>query len=108
MERAPRSPSPADPRPERFAMSAIHERSLQCRYHGWTYDLDGALRSAPRCGRELEFPLSDLGLVPVAIDTWQGFVFVNPDVDALSLREANPELDALAAKTNLDFSGYTF
>jgi len=41
-----------------------NQRSLQCRYHGWTYDLDGALRSAPRCGRELEFPLSELGLMP--------------------------------------------
>jgi phenylpropionate dioxygenase-like ring-hydroxylating dioxygenase large terminal subunit len=90
------------------ALADGNQRSLQCRYHGWTYDLDGALRSAPRCGRELEFPLSELGLVPVAIDTWQGFVFVNPDVDALPLREANPELDALAAKTNLDFSAYTF
>ena len=39
------------------------------------------------------------------IDTWRGFVFVNPDVDAPPLAEANPELDALAAKTNLDFTG---
>src|SRR3982751_5715358 len=29
------------------------ERStIQCRYHAWTYDLDGSLRSAPRSDRE--------------------------------------------------------
>jgi phenylpropionate dioxygenase-like ring-hydroxylating dioxygenase large terminal subunit len=90
------------------ALENGNRRTLQCRYHGWTYELDGTLRSAPRCGREFDFPLNELGLMPVAIDTWQGFVFVNPDINALPLREANPELDALAAKTNLDFSAYTF
>ena len=62
-------------------------------------ELDGTLRSALRCGREFDFPLNELGLMAVAIDTWQGFVFVNPDIHARPLREANPELDALAAKT---------
>src|SRR5215218_6504022 len=27
--------------------------TLQCRYHCWTYDLDGSLRAAPRADREL-------------------------------------------------------
>jgi phenylpropionate dioxygenase-like ring-hydroxylating dioxygenase large terminal subunit len=90
------------------ALADGNRRSLQCRYHGWTYDLDGTLKSAPRCGREFDFALGELSLVPVAVDTWGGFVFVNPDVHAPSVREANPELDELAAKTNLDFSGYTY
>ena len=37
--------------------------TLQCHYHGWTYDLDGSLRNAPRSGEEPEFDTAPLGLV---------------------------------------------
>ena len=30
--------------------------------------------------REMDFDRDELSLVPVAVDTWRGFVFVNPDV----------------------------
>ena len=46
--------------------------------------------------------------MPVAVDTWRGFVFVNPDVNAPSLLESNPELDGLADRTKLDFSTLTY
>jgi phenylpropionate dioxygenase-like ring-hydroxylating dioxygenase large terminal subunit len=90
------------------ALADGNRRTLQCRYHGWTYELDGRLRAAPRCDRETGFDTSDLGLVPVAVDSWRGFIFVNPDADARPLTESHPELDELAAKTNLDFSGFTY
>ena len=61
-------------------------------YHGWTYDLDGRLRKAPRCDREPGFDKSEFSLVPVAVEVWDGFVFVNPDPDALPLAETYPEL----------------
>jgi choline monooxygenase len=61
--------------------------TLQCRYHAWTYGLDGKLRAAPRSDREVDFD-DDLSLVPLAVDTWGPLVFVNPDVDALPLAEA--------------------
>ena len=53
--------------------------TIQCPYHAWTYGLDGSLRSAPRSDREPGFDKTSLGLVPVAVDTWGPFVFVNPD-----------------------------
>ncbi|MCW5889862.1 MAG: Rieske 2Fe-2S domain-containing protein [bacterium] len=55
------------------------ERALVCRYHGWTYELDGALRHVPdRHG----FPGLDeraMGLVPVAAVEREGLVFVTQD-----------------------------
>ena len=62
--------------------------TLQCRYHAWTYDLDGRLRTAPRSDREASFDADELSLVPFAVDTWGPFVFVNPDESAPPLRDA--------------------
>lgn len=54
-----------------------HARLLQCRYHGWTYRLDGSLRGVPRFDRSELFDKRDYGLVPVAVDVWQNLVFVH-------------------------------
>ena len=35
------------------ALADGSSRVLQCRYHGWSYKLDGALQNAPRCRDEL-------------------------------------------------------
>ncbi|MGE3797891.1 MAG: aromatic ring-hydroxylating dioxygenase subunit alpha, partial [Thermomicrobiales bacterium] len=52
---------------------------FQCPYHAWVYDLEGTLHK-PRFVDVLEdFDLDEWGLVPVAVDTWQGFIFVNLD-----------------------------
>lgn len=55
-------------------------RSLQCRYHGWTYDLAGNLKGVPRHD-ERAFDLSEFGLVPAHVDTFGGVVWasVHPD-----------------------------
>ena len=52
--------------------------TLQCPYHAWTYGLDGELRKAPRSEREPGFDASAFSLLPVSVDTWGPFVFVNP------------------------------
>lgn len=52
-------------------------RSLVCRYHGWSYGLDGSLRSARDFGGHP--PEGDLSLGAVAVDIWRGLVFVNLD-----------------------------
>ena len=51
--------------------------ALQCKYHGWTYTLEGMLRGVPQFDRVELFDQKDYGLIPVNIDTWEGFVFVN-------------------------------
>ena len=76
--------------------------TIQCPYHAWTYGLDGALRNAPRADREPGFDNANLGLVPVSVDTWGPFVFVNPDPDAEPLADALGELPALLADGGID------
>jgi choline monooxygenase len=72
--------------------------TIQCRYHAWTYDLDGSLRSAPRSDREPSFDASALSLVPAGVGTWGPFLFVNPDPHAPSLREHLGELPEILAR----------
>jgi phenylpropionate dioxygenase-like ring-hydroxylating dioxygenase large terminal subunit len=70
------------------ASGAGSRETLQCPYHAWTYGLDGRLRAAPRSDREPGFELDELGLVPIQVDTWGPFVFVNPDLEASPLADA--------------------
>jgi len=51
-------------------------QSLRCRYHGWTYGLDGVLRGAPEMGRTPDFNPADIRLPQVRVHVWQGLVFV--------------------------------
>ncbi len=52
--------------------------SFRCPYHAWTYGLDGTLRSAPFLP-DLRRYRDRLGLHPVAVTTWGGFVFARLD-----------------------------
>jgi phenylpropionate dioxygenase-like ring-hydroxylating dioxygenase large terminal subunit len=85
-----------------------NRKTLQCQYHGWTYELDGCLRKAPRSEREPDFDASEFSLVPVAVEVFRGFVFVNPDVNAPPLAEAYPELADLWTTRHLDFADYRY
>ena len=82
--------------------------TIQCPYHAWTYGLDGVLRNAPRADREPGLDTSSLGLVPVAVDTWGPFVFVNPDTDAGPLADHLDELPELLAAGGLDVGTLRF
>jgi phenylpropionate dioxygenase-like ring-hydroxylating dioxygenase large terminal subunit len=81
-------------------------KTLQCAYHGWTYNLDGTLRSAPRSTRERNFDKSKVGLLPARVDTWGPLVFVNPDEQGPGLAEQLGDLPQLAESRGLDFSQY--
>ncbi len=82
--------------------------TIQCPYHAWTYGLDGALRNAPRSDREAGFDRATLGLVPVAVDVWGPFVFVNPDVDTEPLADYLGELPELLAAGGLEVDTLRF
>ena len=51
---------------------------VTCRFHGWTYNAKGALVGVPQ---EERFPpcfrRADNGLVPIHVDTWNGFICIN-------------------------------
>lgn len=82
--------------------------SLQCPYHAWTYGLDGRLRSAPRSELEAEFDTAEFGLVPVAVDTWGPFVFVNRNLDAPPLANHLGRLPQIVADAGVDFGRMRF
>jgi choline monooxygenase len=60
---------------------------LQCKYHGWTYQLDGMLRGVPDFDRVELFDKRDYGLVPVLLDEWEGLLFVALEKPTASLEE---------------------
>ena len=62
-------------------------RAITCPYHGWSYRLDGALRAAPNMERTIGFDKNGHGLIPVRLETWQGFIFLNFNDEAPSLIE---------------------
>ncbi len=64
-----------------------NRKSLQCRYHGWTYALDGTLKTTPEFEGVEDFDKSCYGLHPVRVETWGPFVFVNLDADAEPLAQ---------------------
>ena len=76
--------------------------TLQCPYHAWTYGLDGRLRKAPRSEEEPDFPQDELGLVPIAVDTWGPFVFANAGPDPEPLAHALGSLPAQVAELGLE------
>lgn len=52
-------------------------KQFRCPYHGWTYGNDGALKGMVEFEGVCNFERKDNGLVPVHVDTWENFVFVN-------------------------------
>jgi choline monooxygenase len=50
---------------------------FRCRYHGWTYDLQGRLRGVPEFDGVADFCREDNGLVPLAVAVWGPLVFVH-------------------------------
>lgn len=50
-------------------------RALTCKYHGWTYSLDGSLRGAPEMGRAPGFDVAAIRLPQAHAAVWRGLVF---------------------------------
>lgn len=56
-------------------------RALHCKYHGWSYTLEGQLRSAPEMQDACDFKVEDIRLPPLRVQEWQGLVFIALDPD---------------------------
>jgi carnitine monooxygenase subunit len=68
---------------------------IRCAYHSWCYNLDGALRAAPRTESLANFDKHLWGLRPVRHETYAGFIFVTLDDDAQPVADMAPGADAL-------------
>ena len=72
-------------------------KQFRCPYHGWTYANDGALKGMVEFEGVCNFDRKDNGLVPIPVDTWENFVFVNLDGHAPPLAEFLGKVPALVA-----------
>jgi choline monooxygenase len=95
-----------------LALKDGHAHMLQCRYHGWTYRLDGMLRGVPHFNRTELFDKEDYGLVPVRLAEWQGLLFVHLEpqptpldrlVAGMGERLAPVRLDTLRFAKRVDY-----
>jgi carnitine monooxygenase subunit len=87
---------------------AGNRETLQCRYHAWTYDLDGRLRAAPRSEREPGFGTEGIALLELSAEVWGPLVFVNPDPEAAPLAETLGGLPELLAGGGIDLAALRF
>ena len=74
-------------RGRRLCDRAGHAASFICPFHGFSWNLDGSLRSVTSAW---DFPQVDretFTLTPVRCETWGGWVFVNMDPDAEPLAD---------------------
>ena len=62
-------------------------RVLTCPYHAWSYARDGRLVGVPHRSDYPALRTEELGLVPVALERWHGFLFVTLEPGAASVAE---------------------
>ncbi len=51
---------------------------ITCPFHGWSYDLDGALVAVPEAEAFANLDRADHGLVPAPAAEWAGMIFILP------------------------------
>ena len=83
-----------------------HAQHMRCPYHGWTYNLEGELRGMTEFEGVCNFDRAQNGLVPIRVETWENFVFVNLDPHPAALEEFLGALVGLAKP--LGFGGLHF
>jgi choline monooxygenase len=65
-----------------IALGSGCKNVLRCQYHGWTYTLDGRLIGTPDVEGVEFFDRSTMGMVPLRVEVWEQFIFVNFDPQA--------------------------
>lgn len=70
-----------------------NRKSLQCKYHGWTYDLQGRLMNAPEFEGVNDWNKREVCLRPVRVEAWGPFIFVNLSDDAPAFLDIYGEID---------------
>ena len=72
-------------------------RVLTCPYHAWSYGRDGKLVGVPHRHEYPGLETDKLGLVPVALEEWHGFLFVTLEPGASSVAEMMAPFEAEVA-----------
>src|SRR3546814_12325096 len=50
---------------------------FSCNYHNWVYRNDGSLMGVPDEANFFDLDKKNCGLVPIATDVWEGWIFLN-------------------------------
>ncbi len=77
-------------------------RRITCPYHGWTYALDGRLAGVPHREAFAHADFERLGLVPLELEIYRGFVFVRIAGGGPSVAEMLASCDAELALYRLE------
>ena len=79
------------------------KRGFLCQYHLWSYDLEGRLRGVLREDLAGQVSKDENSLHQVPVDTFAGFIFINPDPNAAPLAEwIGDEVAGMLAPYHLD------
>jgi choline monooxygenase len=76
-------------------------KQFRCPYHGWTYGIDGALKGMVEFDGVCNFDRAANGLVPIRLDVWENFVFVNLDGRCMPLQDFLGAVSELVAPLHL-------
>ena len=82
--------------------------SILCPYHAWVYRLDGQLARAPHTENLVGFDKGEICLDQVQVEEFCGFVYVNLDPAAKSLREQSGVLHDEIMQWAPDVADLTF
>lgn len=70
-------------------------QKIVCPYHAWSYELSGTLAMAPFMGERFE--RRGIGLTPLRLDQWEGWLYVTADPDVAPVSERLASLSARIA-----------
>ena len=77
-------------------------KAIRCRYHGWTYRLDGSLIGLPEVRTFGAVDKSALGLLPARVEEMCGLLFVNLDLSAPTLADQVGDLPERLARYGIE------
>jgi phenylpropionate dioxygenase-like ring-hydroxylating dioxygenase large terminal subunit len=83
-----------------------NKKFLKCPFHAWSYNLDGSIKGVPSADNFPQFrdglPKDELGLEPVEVDFWAGFIWFRFEPGGDSLMDFLGELPEQLAPYRLE------
>ncbi len=81
------------------------KQAIVCPYHAWSFGLDGQLEKIPDEALFTELDKKALALVPAQVDTWGGFIFVNPNNHSEALVDYLAEMPVFFEQYQFNWKG---
>lgn len=80
-------------------------KGFTCKYHGWTYGLDGKLKGLPHFGDQSKVDKKNLSLWPIRVARWRGLIFAQmlPNAAVGAGAMFGPEADQAFREENEGF-----